>query len=165
MNKDVDVHNKSHARKRIWAFACGWHQPSDLHFISESSFSLLFCGTAPSGRFVVELVRTVLPQKRTHPVLNTVSRDSGMSKHEGRLAHPYATGASFLVLVRKWRYSQTKIIMFARHQPGSCASLRFWRCFHPTVYSCLFIPLKFKFMHLYVYISKCSVLACYPGIT
>ena len=59
------------------------------------------CGSAPSGRFVVELVRTVLPQKRTHPVLNTVSRDSGMSKHEGRLAHPYATGASFLVLVRK----------------------------------------------------------------
>ena len=40
------------------AFACEWHRPHDPHLISESSFSLFFCGTAPSGWFVVGLVLT-----------------------------------------------------------------------------------------------------------
>ena len=59
MNKEVEINNKRHARIRIWAFACEWHQPPDPHFISESSLSLFFCGTAPLGRFVVGLVPTV----------------------------------------------------------------------------------------------------------
>ena len=50
---------QSHARLRIWAFACEWHQPPDPHFISESSFSLFFWGTAPLGQFVVGLVLTI----------------------------------------------------------------------------------------------------------
>ena len=58
-NKDVEVNNKRHTKIRIWAFACEWHQPPDPHFISESYSSLFFCGTAPSGRFVVGLVPTV----------------------------------------------------------------------------------------------------------
>ena len=58
-HKEVDVNNESHARIRIWAFACEWHQPPDPHLISESSFSLFFCGTAPSGRLVSGLVPTV----------------------------------------------------------------------------------------------------------
>ena len=45
-------------RIRIWAFAWEWHQPPDPHFISESSFSLFFWGTTPSGRLVVGLVPT-----------------------------------------------------------------------------------------------------------
>ena len=56
MYKEVDVSNKKHARIRIWAFACEWHQPPDPHLISESYFSLFFCGTTPSGQFVVGLV-------------------------------------------------------------------------------------------------------------
>ena len=34
--------------------------PANGNFISESSFSFLFCGAAPSGRFVVGLVPTIL---------------------------------------------------------------------------------------------------------
>ena len=60
MYKEVDVSNKKHARIRIWAFACEWHQPPDPHLISESYFSLFFCGTTPSGQFVVGLVPTLL---------------------------------------------------------------------------------------------------------
>ena len=58
MNKEVEVNNNRHARIRIWAFACEWHQPPDPHFISESHSSF-FCSTAPSGRFVVGMVPTV----------------------------------------------------------------------------------------------------------
>ena len=57
--KEVDVNNKRHARIRIWAFACEWRQPPDPHLISESYFSLFFCGTASSGWFVVGLVPTL----------------------------------------------------------------------------------------------------------
>ena len=58
MNKEVEVNNKTYARIRVWAFACEWHQPPDPHFVSESSSSLFFCGTAPSGQFAVGLVQT-----------------------------------------------------------------------------------------------------------
>ena len=58
MSKEVETNNKRHARIRIWAFACKWHQPPDPHFISKSYFSLFFCGTTPSGSFVVGLILT-----------------------------------------------------------------------------------------------------------
>ena len=63
MYKEIDVNNKRYARIRIWAFAYEWHQPPDPHFISESYFSLFFCGTASSGRFIVELVLTPVHQQ------------------------------------------------------------------------------------------------------
>ena len=53
MYKVIDVNNKGHANIRIWAFACEWHQPPGPQFISDTYFSLYFCGTTPSGQFVV----------------------------------------------------------------------------------------------------------------
>ena len=58
MYKEVDVSNRKHARIRICAFSCEWHQPVDPHLISESCFSLFFCSTAPSGQFIVGPVPT-----------------------------------------------------------------------------------------------------------
>ena len=84
-------------------------------------FPLFFYGSAPSGRFTVGLVPTVLLRKE-HVPWRTVSRDSGTRKHNARMAHPGATGANFLLLIRKWRYSQTKIIMFARHSRAAVSA-------------------------------------------
>ena len=63
--KEAEINNKNHARIRIWAFACERHQPPDPHLISESYFSLFFCGTAPSRWFVVVLVPTFGAQTGT----------------------------------------------------------------------------------------------------
>ena len=58
MYREVDI-NKRHARIRIWASAYEGHQPPEPHLISESYFSLFFCSTTPSGRFVVWAVRGI----------------------------------------------------------------------------------------------------------
>ena len=61
MCKVIDVNNKGHASIRVWAFACEWHQPHGPHFISETYFYLYFCGTTPSGQFVVGIVPKCIP--------------------------------------------------------------------------------------------------------
>ena len=51
--KELDTTERPH-----FHFACKWSQPPGPHFISESSFSLFFCTTAPSGWFIVGLIPT-----------------------------------------------------------------------------------------------------------
>ena len=54
------------------------------HLISESYFSLFFCGTAPSGRFIVGLIPTFGAQTGTwaFEAFSTVPKDAGSSRRE-----------------------------------------------------------------------------------
>ena len=76
MNKEVEVNNKRHARIRIWAFACKWHQtPLSLLFLYfwiffffillwHSSLRLVRCWSGPN---IWRLNRELNPGPQSFP--------------------------------------------------------------------------------------------------
>ena len=88
-NKEVEVNHKRHAGIRIWVFASKWHQPPDPHFISESYFSLFFCGTTPSGQFIVGLVPTEEIKKRCQEYAEELYKEGPykLDNHSGVITH------------------------------------------------------------------------------